>query len=107
MESDEVNWFPAAWKWLTTTRYVAQLESDLALEREANARLRGEVRSFTNALLVQGGHAPIEEAAPPLPKVVPNRKSWQQEARRREAVATREMVAVAGLPMKDGGSNAS
>lgn len=67
-----------------------------------NSRLRGEIRGFTNALLVQGGHAPIEDAPALPPKMIQPKRSWPQIARRREAEVARAMRQMENVTTKEG-----
>ena len=74
------------------SRYVRELEAEIARERAEIERLRTENRAMLNSLLGTAGVAPIE--APPHPaQIAPiRRRSWSQIAAAREIAAGREMV---------------
>src|SRR5579872_5032080 len=76
------------------SRYVRQLEAQVARERAEIERLRAENRALLNSLLGTAGVPPIE--APPAhpAQIAPiRRRSWSQIAATREIEAAREGVA--------------
>jgi hypothetical protein len=74
------------------SRYVRELEAEIARERAEIERLRTENRAMLNSLLGTAGVAPIE--APPYPaQIAPiRRRSWSQIAAAREIAAGREAI---------------
>src|SRR5579872_4847467 len=73
------------------SRYVRQLEAQVARERAEIERLRAENRALLNSLLGTAGVPPIE--APPAhpAQIAPvRRRSWSQIAAAREIEAARD-----------------
>ena len=75
------------------SRYVRELEAEIARERAEIERLRTENRAMLNSLLGTAGVAPIEAPLPHPAQIAPiRRRSWSQIAAAREIAAGREGI---------------
>jgi hypothetical protein len=75
------------------SRYVRELEAEIARERAEIERLRTENRAMLNSLLGTAGVAPIEAPPPHPAQIAPiRRRSWSQIAAAREIAAGREGI---------------
>jgi hypothetical protein len=73
------------------SRYVRELEAEIARERAESERLRTENRAMLNSLLGTAGVPPIEAPLPHPAQIAPiRRRSWSQIAAAREIAAGRE-----------------
>ena len=73
------------------SRYVRELEAEIARERAEIERLRTENRAMLNSLLGTAGVPPIEAPLPHPAQIAPiRRRSWSQIAAAREIAAGRE-----------------
>ena len=76
------------------SRYVRELEAEIARERAEIERLRTENRAMLNSLLGTAGVPPIEAPLPHSAQIAPiRRRSWSQIAAAREIAAGREAQA--------------
>lgn len=87
------------WQWCRQirqgirSRYVRELEAEIARERAEIERLRTENRAMLNSLLGTAGVAPIEAPVPHPVQIAPiRRRSWSQIAAAREIAAGREAI---------------
>jgi len=87
------------WQWCRQirqgmrSRYVRELEAEIARERAEIERLRTENRAMLNSLLGTAGVAPIEAPLPHPAQIAPiRRRSWSQIAAAREIAAGREAM---------------
>src|ERR1700719_1192559 len=73
------------------SRYVRELEAEIARERAEIERLRTENRAMLNSLLGTAGVPPIEAPLPHPAQIAPiRRRCWAQIAAAREIAAGRE-----------------
>lgn len=76
---------------LLRSRYVRELEEEIARERAENERLRAENRALMNSLLGTAGFPPVEFPEAPKPQPLPRlrKRSWHQIQAWRESDAGR------------------
>lgn len=81
----------ARWRQEMRSRYVRELEAQLARERAEIERLRAENRALLNSLLGTAGVPPVEVPPAHPAQIAPiRRRTWSQIAMAREIEAARE-----------------
>ena len=77
---------------IVRSKYVRELEEQVARERAENERLRAENRALMNSLLGTAGFPPVEFPEPPKPQPLPRlrKRSWHQIQAWRESDAARD-----------------